>query len=392
MLERLLIQNFQCHGRLSVEFDPRITCIVGPSDVGKSAIIRALRWIAMNQPQGDSFIREGEKGCTVQLFIDGRKIGRKRGRNGDNIYLMDDEEFRSFGVDVPNAIKKVLNVNTIGFQGQHESPFWFGLTSGEVSRELNSIVDLGIIDSSQYEIGRIVRERQQTVKICKSRLDAAKDREESLRWIEEADSQLRSIEATHRRLEARRGDVVRLSRQVAAISKDQSTANRSESQRIELSAIGSLAQKIRKLHDRCTSLKNGLNGADAQKRLIDRGAPDTSGLDRCKEEWSTTSRKRRDLESLLTTTLKWQQKVDFGVPDISHMGRSVQQYREVQAKRTHLTSTIKSAERCEEQVRTHEDRCRLVEEELHKSTEGICPVCGQEMSINTLKPSQREDG
>ena len=74
MLEKLRIINFQKHEDLTVSFDDRITTIVGPSDVGKSAVLRALRWVLTNQPDGSGFIREGEKNASVVLRVDGRTI------------------------------------------------------------------------------------------------------------------------------------------------------------------------------------------------------------------------------------------------------------------------------------------------------------------------------
>lgn len=57
---KLRIQNFQAHKDTTIEFD-RITTIVGPSDIGKSAVLRALKWVAKNEPNGTSFVRDGDK-------------------------------------------------------------------------------------------------------------------------------------------------------------------------------------------------------------------------------------------------------------------------------------------------------------------------------------------
>ena len=43
-IESLSLHNFQCHEHLDIAFDPQLTTIVGPSDVGKTAILRALKW------------------------------------------------------------------------------------------------------------------------------------------------------------------------------------------------------------------------------------------------------------------------------------------------------------------------------------------------------------
>lgn len=45
---KLRIQNFQAHKDTTIEFD-RITTIVGPSDTGKSAVLRAFKWVEKNE-------------------------------------------------------------------------------------------------------------------------------------------------------------------------------------------------------------------------------------------------------------------------------------------------------------------------------------------------------
>jgi len=57
MIKYLQIQNFQSHKDSLLEFDPGVNVIVGSSDSGKTAVIRALRWLVWNRPSGDAFRR-----------------------------------------------------------------------------------------------------------------------------------------------------------------------------------------------------------------------------------------------------------------------------------------------------------------------------------------------
>jgi len=79
-LKKLVLENFQVHPKLSLDLDPHITCIIGPSDVGKSAVIRALRWLCQNVPDGAEFIRDGTKQAIVTLQADGKTIIHPRHR------------------------------------------------------------------------------------------------------------------------------------------------------------------------------------------------------------------------------------------------------------------------------------------------------------------------
>ena len=53
MIQSLHIKNLQSHKDSHLDFCEGVNVIVGPSDSGKSAILRALRWIVKNRPQGD---------------------------------------------------------------------------------------------------------------------------------------------------------------------------------------------------------------------------------------------------------------------------------------------------------------------------------------------------
>ncbi len=74
MLERLHVR-YQAHDPFALDFDPLVTVLIGPSDAGKSSLLRALRWLATNRPEGDSFVPWGGTKASAVLTLDGgRKI------------------------------------------------------------------------------------------------------------------------------------------------------------------------------------------------------------------------------------------------------------------------------------------------------------------------------
>ena len=184
MLERLRLVNFQCHSDLRIVLDPQVTTIVGSSDVGKSAVLRALRWVAENKPSGDAFVRNGESSCSVSLWLDGRKVIRRKGK-ATNEMLLDGQAFRAFGSDVPGPIADLFNVGEVNFQAQHDSPFWFSLTAGQVSRELNSVVNLDVIDRTLAGVASSLRRTRAVEEVCRDRLEETTKEIESLDWVPE---------------------------------------------------------------------------------------------------------------------------------------------------------------------------------------------------------------
>lgn len=118
-IKRLVVDNFQSHQHTEVEFGAGLNAIVGPSDQGKSALVRALRWVLYNEPRGTSFIRVGAKVCKVSVeFDDGIVVTRLRSTTGKNQYLLaapgqDEMIFEGFGSDVPAEISQATGVRKI---------------------------------------------------------------------------------------------------------------------------------------------------------------------------------------------------------------------------------------------------------------------------------------
>ncbi|GAB6935667.1 hypothetical protein JCM14720_15880 [Calditerricola yamamurae] len=115
---RLVIENFQSHERSELEFSPGLNVIVGPSDSGKSAIIRALRWALFNQPRGSDFVRAGADRCRVTVcFDDGTAIVRERTatRNRYLVRLPDGREqvFEGFGTGVPDEVLEAHGIRPL---------------------------------------------------------------------------------------------------------------------------------------------------------------------------------------------------------------------------------------------------------------------------------------
>lgn len=193
MLKKLILRNFQAHTRLELELDPYITTIIGPNDVGKSTIIRALYWLAFNKPSGDSFIRHGKEFCKVTLELDNTKIARKKSEN-ENTYLLESKEYKSFGVKVPEDIENILNLGDINFQKQLDSPFWFTLTGGEISKEINSIIALSKIDSTLSRLAQEVKKSKMSITITQERIQQSEVDIRENEWVLEAEKDLEEIE------------------------------------------------------------------------------------------------------------------------------------------------------------------------------------------------------
>lgn len=171
-IKKVILENFQSHKYTEMEFDQYLNVIVGPSDQGKSAIIRGLKWALFNEPSGDFFIREGEKECSVTVvFNDNTKIKRFRSKSKNSYYLYnkDGEEmiFEGFGTTVPQEIidktsmrKVVLDgnqSNAINIGEQLEGPFLLSEKNATRANAIGRLVGVHIVDDALKDTLRDVR-------------------------------------------------------------------------------------------------------------------------------------------------------------------------------------------------------------------------------------------
>jgi len=189
MLEKIEIRNFGNHTKQDIEFGSGVTTIVGSNFAGKSTIIRALRWVVLNRPAGDQFINWEADKASVRLSFDDSRITRKRGK-GDNTYRYNKMDYAAFGNDVPPLIRDTLNISDINFQNQHAAPFWFCETAGEVSRQLNTIVNLEVIDTTLSNVASELRKARAVVEITQERLDKAVVRKKELAYVDDMNQDL----------------------------------------------------------------------------------------------------------------------------------------------------------------------------------------------------------
>ena len=250
-LEKLHIRGFQKHADLTVEFDPACTTILGPTDSGKSAIVRALRWLATNRPAGDAFQKRGTAETVVELRVDGKKITRRRG--SDNVYKLDKQKFAAMGARVPEPVAELLNISDINFAGQFDAPFWLADSPGEVSRRLNAIVDLGVIDDTLANVAADVRRAGAAVGVSRERLTAARKTRDDLAWVPEFAARLKKLTAMETELENQR-------RSIAALA-----AAAGDLESIERRAADAVAGRVAAQN----AVTAGADWAAAQKRVDD---------------------------------------------------------------------------------------------------------------------------
>lgn len=295
----LKLCDFQAHEERLVQFGRGITTIKGPTDVGKSAVIRALRWLCLNDFAGDDFIREGAKSANVELIVREDKkniIVRHKGRH--NLYTLDGEEYKAFGQGgVPDEIRKLLNLSEINFQGQHDSPFWFNESAGEVSRRLNAVIDLSVIDSSLSYIAAQVRLAQERGSVVQERLD---DAEKELAELESQRGRIeafQTIKDRHEKCEKRKTACSQLEQLLKRMCEYQARGDELDRQVEQGGKVLKLALEARRSQKKCNALSKIVDEVNDLSKKV--APPNFTAVESAYSAWNATRTKLKGLEAVL---------------------------------------------------------------------------------------------
>ena len=208
MIKSLSIQNFQSHKDTCLEFDKGVNVIVGSSDSGKTAIIRALRWLVWNRPSGDSMRSNWGGKTSVELFTDDVHIIRSKDKEAE--YVLGDTHFKAFSTDVPKEISDALNLSEINLQMQFDKSFLLTETPGAVAHHFNKVARLDKIDTGLQNVQKWIRELEQGVKYKKGQLEQQETALLSYAYLEKMEIEVEVLEGMEKQLQTKESGKQRL--------------------------------------------------------------------------------------------------------------------------------------------------------------------------------------
>lgn len=196
MITKIELHNFQSHKNTVLDFDKGVNVICGESDNGKSAVIRAIRWVVENQPQGTDKINSNwnenlKEPLSVKLYTDKGYVERIRDktRNGYNICKTGEQivKLDAIGKGVPKEVTEFLNVSDVNFQFQMDPPYLLSKTPGQASEYLNEIVHLDSIDKIMSIADSDKRQLSSEQKTVEADIKKLEEDLKNYEWIDEAD-------------------------------------------------------------------------------------------------------------------------------------------------------------------------------------------------------------
>jgi len=200
MLRAIRLKNFQSHKDSFLEFADGVNVIVGDSDVGKSAIIRAILWLLTNKTK-KNYQSYWSNNIEVELAADDWAIKRMKGKNINEYCLIKNDKERvikAVGQSVPEEILKVINMNpAINIQMQLEPVFFLSLTSGQATDFLNKTIGLDLASLLERELNSVLRNEKEELKKIKEEKEEIRVKLERTSWITEVERELKEVKKLH---------------------------------------------------------------------------------------------------------------------------------------------------------------------------------------------------
>jgi len=191
-IQKLIIQNFQAIAKTKLDLSPNLNVIFGENGMGKSILIRALRWVYRDAFRGTWFAKTGEERCRVGIQLSSdlmviRDIERSLDDSGAtkvlkvNRYIikrrgLEDVEFNKFK-DLPPDVQEVLDISPALILGktsdeiidlnfahqQNDAVFLMNKPKSLSARLLSHVVGVDPVYKAMRELAREQRADQQEI-------------------------------------------------------------------------------------------------------------------------------------------------------------------------------------------------------------------------------------
>jgi DNA repair protein SbcC/Rad50 len=191
MIKKLGIKNFQSHTNSQLEFHPGVNVIIGESQAGKTAIIRALSWLVKNRPTGIRYKnRSSRSNVEVEAtFAPGTEVKLVKGK-AISEYTLNGQAFSKFGAEVPVEVSEAINIGELNIQSQLDSPFLITDSSYQVSHAINKITKMEESDEWVQTLNTKLMQNGQSKRLLQLELEELANKLHRYEGLERAENLL----------------------------------------------------------------------------------------------------------------------------------------------------------------------------------------------------------
>ncbi len=202
MIKSIKLENFQSHKNSALEFHPGLNIIVGTTDSGKSAILRALRYVVTNKPLGDDFRSNWGGDTEVVIETEETWVTRTKSKTENSYVIHHPVEtgkeptiYKAFGADVPQEIRALLDMEDVNLQAQMDSPFLISKTSGEAANHFSKIANIDIINTTLVKIKKWLREHENIQTHARANIKQLQDEIKEYDYLEIFEKEVEVLES-----------------------------------------------------------------------------------------------------------------------------------------------------------------------------------------------------
>ena len=159
------------------------TVIIGSSNRGKSALIRALRGVLRNQVQA-AHIRKGEKTTELLFNMSEGPVVQLSRNPKTTAYTVNDEAFSKLDGEVPEPVQ-ALKMNSISmgttkldpiFAGQFDSPFMMDMSPADLNAVFGTFSNTQQLNQGKKSIGQANAEANSQAKLLANEIQLGHDK------------------------------------------------------------------------------------------------------------------------------------------------------------------------------------------------------------------------
>jgi len=291
MIRTIHLQGFESHVNSSIELGPGVNAIVGASDSGKSSILKALRLIQFGRPSGDAYIHAREKQSKITIEFDDGVVTKEKGKVNQFSLKTEEGEKSWKGANIPADVEKFVNLNSINFQFQFDSPFLVSLSPPAAAKEINEAANLDKADSSLTNISRASRRLKSKLMDKKESLDELKEERNELKYLDEAEGAFSAIENLDREIRALESQQSELQGLL-----DHKQALLEKREQLDQDDLTNAKSALNTIENQIKEIENLEKGLDELSSLIDKSAD-------LRQQREALVEERVDLEETLKKTM-----------------------------------------------------------------------------------------